>query len=66
LLFPEFAKAKHDSSVEWRWDITQTDGGIEARIIYEFKCPIGDFEGYKLLRNEAARDTLRRILPELR
>ena len=36
-------------------DITLTDGGIEARIIYEFKRPIGNFEAYKLLRNEAVR-----------
>ena len=36
-------------------DITLTDGGIETRIIYEFKCPIGDFEAYKLLRKEAGR-----------
>ena len=38
-----------------------TDGGIETRIVYEFKCPIVDFEAYKLLRNDAARDILRRI-----
>ena len=42
-------------------DITLTDGGIETRIIYEFKCLIGDFEAYKLLEDEAARDILRRI-----
>ena len=57
LLSPEFAKAKHDSSVE----DSLADGGIETRIIYEFKCPIGDFEAYKLLRKEAGRDILRRI-----
>jgi hypothetical protein len=36
-------------------DITLTDGGIETRVIYEFKRPIGNFEAYKLLRNEAGR-----------
>ncbi len=39
------AKAKHNASVSSaRWDITLTDGGIETRIIYEFKRQIGDFE----------------------
>jgi hypothetical protein len=42
-------------------DITLTDGGIETRIIYEFKRPIGDFEAYKLLADEAGGDILRRI-----
>jgi S-methylmethionine-dependent homocysteine/selenocysteine methylase len=42
-------------------DITLTGRGIETRIIYEFKRPIGDFEAYKLLRDEAGRDILRRI-----
>jgi hypothetical protein len=32
-------------------DVTFTDGGIETRIIYEFKHQIGDFEAYKLLEN---------------
>ena len=44
-------------------DITLTDGGIETRIIYEFKCPICDFEAYKLFSNQAGRDILRRIYP---
>jgi hypothetical protein len=30
-------------------DVTLIDGGIETRIIYEFKRPIGDFEAYQLL-----------------
>jgi S-methylmethionine-dependent homocysteine/selenocysteine methylase len=42
-------------------DIILTDGGIETRIIYEFNCPIGDFEAYKLLADEAGRDMLRRV-----
>ena len=42
-------------------DITLTDGGIETRIIYEFKRSIGDFEACKLLADEAGRDILRRI-----
>jgi S-methylmethionine-dependent homocysteine/selenocysteine methylase len=42
-------------------DVTLTDGGIETRIIYEFKRPIGDFEAYQLLADEAGRDILRRI-----
>jgi len=42
-------------------DITLADGGIETRIIYEFKRPIGDFEAYKLLGDEAGRGILRRI-----
>src|SRR5262252_766020 len=42
-------------------DIILTDGGIETRIIYEFKRPIGDFEAFKLLADEAGRDILRRI-----
>jgi hypothetical protein len=42
-------------------DITLTGGGIETRIIYEFKRQIGDFEAYRLLADEAGRDVLRRI-----
>jgi len=42
-------------------DITLTDGGIETRIIYEFKRAIGDFEAYRLLADEDGRDILRRI-----
>jgi homocysteine S-methyltransferase len=42
-------------------DITLTGGGIETRIIYEFKRQIGDFEAYRLLVDEAGRDVLRRI-----
>ena len=42
-------------------DITLTDGGIETRIIYEFKRPIGDFEAYGLLADEAGRDVLQHI-----
>ncbi len=42
-------------------DVTLTDGGIETRIIYEFKRPIGDFEAYQLLADEAGRDILRRV-----
>jgi S-methylmethionine-dependent homocysteine/selenocysteine methylase len=42
-------------------NVTLTDGGIETRIIYEFKRPIGDFEAYQLLADEAGRDILRRI-----
>jgi hypothetical protein len=42
-------------------DMTLTDGGIETRIIYEFRRPIGDFEAYKLLADEADCDILRRI-----
>jgi S-methylmethionine-dependent homocysteine/selenocysteine methylase len=42
-------------------DITLTDGGIETRLIYEFKRAIGDFEAYKLLADEPGRDILRRI-----
>ena len=42
-------------------DITLAGDGIETRIIYEFKRPIGDFEAYKLVRDEAGRDILRRI-----
>ena len=30
--------------------ITLTDGGIETRIIYEFKHSIGDFESFELLQ----------------
>jgi hypothetical protein len=33
-------------------EITLTDGGIETRIIYEFRRSIGDFEAYKLLGDE--------------
>jgi S-methylmethionine-dependent homocysteine/selenocysteine methylase len=42
-------------------DVTLAGGGIETRIIYEFKRPIGDFEAYKLLEDQAGRDILRRI-----
>jgi S-methylmethionine-dependent homocysteine/selenocysteine methylase len=42
-------------------DITLAGGGIETRIIYEFKRPIGDFEAYRLLGDEAGRNVLRRI-----
>jgi S-methylmethionine-dependent homocysteine/selenocysteine methylase len=42
-------------------DITLTDGGIETRIIYEFKRPIHDFSAFELLDSEAGRDVLRRI-----
>src|SRR6266513_2293250 len=42
-------------------DVTLTDGGIETRIIYEFKRPIGNFEAYQLLADEAGRDILRRV-----
>ena len=42
-------------------DITLTDGGIETRIIYEFKRPIGDIEARQLLADEAGRDILQRI-----
>ena len=28
-------------------DITLTDGGIETRIIFEFKRSVGDFEAYR-------------------
>src|SRR5206468_6701125 len=42
-------------------EITLTDGGIETRIIYEFRRSIGDFEAYKLLRDEPGREILRRI-----
>jgi homocysteine S-methyltransferase len=42
-------------------DVTLTDGGIETRIIYEFKRPIGDFEAYQLRADEAGPDILQRI-----
>lgn len=42
-------------------DITLADGGIETRIIYEFKRRIGDFEAYRLLEDDEGRDILRRI-----
>jgi len=42
-------------------DITLAGGGIETRIIYEFKRPIGDFEAYRLLDDAAGRAILRRI-----
>src|SRR4029434_2605063 len=41
--------------------ITLTDGGIETRIIYEFKYAIDDFESFELLEDESGRDILRRI-----
>jgi len=42
-------------------DVAVTDGGIETRIVYEFKRSIGDFEAYQFLADEAGRDILRRI-----
>jgi S-methylmethionine-dependent homocysteine/selenocysteine methylase len=42
-------------------DITLTGGGIETRIIFEFKRQIGDFEAYRLLADEAGGEILRRI-----
>jgi hypothetical protein len=42
--------------------ITLTDGGIETRIIYEFKHSIGDFESFELLQDESGRQILRRIV----
>jgi S-methylmethionine-dependent homocysteine/selenocysteine methylase len=42
-------------------DLTLTDGGIETRIIYEFKRPIGDFEAFRLLADEAGREILQYI-----
>lgn len=47
-------------------EITLTDGGIETRIIYEFRRSIGDFEAYKLLPDEPGREILRRIYKKLR
>ena len=41
--------------------ITLTDGGIETRIIYEFKHAIGDFESFELLEDESGRNILRQI-----
>ena len=41
--------------------ITLTDGGIETRIIYEFKYAIDDFESFELLEDESGRDILRQI-----
>jgi len=41
--------------------ITLTDGGIETRIIYEFKHSIGDFESFQLLQDESGSHILRRI-----
>jgi S-methylmethionine-dependent homocysteine/selenocysteine methylase len=41
--------------------ITLTDGGIETRIIYEFKYAIDDFESFELLADESGRDILRQI-----
>ena len=46
-------------------DVTLTDGGIETRIIYEFKRPIGDFEAYQLLADEAGPRYSPAHLPEL-
>jgi hypothetical protein len=45
--------------------ITLTDGGIETRIIYEFKHSIGDFESFELLQDESGRDILRRLYSKL-
>ena len=56
-----FAKAKGTRAFNGAMDVTLTDGGIETRIIYEFKRPIGDFEAYQLLADEAGRDILQRI-----
>jgi S-methylmethionine-dependent homocysteine/selenocysteine methylase len=56
-----FAKAKRPASVQWCDGCYTTDGGIETRIIYEFKRPIGDFEAYQLLADKAGRDILQRI-----
>jgi hypothetical protein len=39
--------------------ITLTDGGIETRIIYEFKHSIGDFESFELLQDESGRRIFR-------
>jgi S-methylmethionine-dependent homocysteine/selenocysteine methylase len=41
--------------------ITLTDGGIETRMIYEFKHAIDDFESFELLEDESGRDILRQI-----
>jgi S-methylmethionine-dependent homocysteine/selenocysteine methylase len=41
--------------------IILTDGGIETRIIYEFKYAIDDFESFELLEDESGRDILRQI-----
>lgn len=41
--------------------ITLTDGGIETRIIYEFKHAIGDFESFELLEDESGRNILGQI-----
>ena len=41
--------------------ITLTDGGIETRIIYEFKYSIDDFKSFELLEDESGRDILRQI-----
>ena len=38
--------------------ITLTDGGIETRLIYEFKYAIDDFESFELLEDESGRDIL--------
>lgn len=37
------------------------DGGIETRIVYEYKRAIDDFEAFELLADEAGRNILRRI-----
>jgi S-methylmethionine-dependent homocysteine/selenocysteine methylase len=67
----EFAKAKHDASFDLvsrierhgliAMKITLTDGGIETRIMYEFKYAIGHFESFELLENESGRNILRQI-----
>jgi S-methylmethionine-dependent homocysteine/selenocysteine methylase len=41
--------------------ITLTDGGIETRIIYEFKYSIDDFESFELLEDDSGCDILREI-----
>src|SRR5438034_3975396 len=41
--------------------ITLTNGGIETRIIYEFKYAMRDFESFELLENESGRNIHRQI-----
>jgi hypothetical protein len=36
--------------------IPLTDGNIETRIIFQFRSPIGDFEAYRLLEDEAGSE----------
>jgi hypothetical protein len=49
------------SGEESRWQLRSLDGGIETRIIYEFKHAIGDFESFELLKDESGRNILRQI-----